>query len=262
MVKKYIHIILIGFFSLLVNSVNDIAFSQTNFPKPVGFINDFANVIPDDYKSKMEAVSRELEKKTGVEVVVVTIETTGDVDYNEYANRLYEEWGIGKKGVDEGVLILNAVKDRTIRIETGYGVEGILPDGLCGEIRDDYIIPFLKKGEYGQGLSNGLLAIVSVIAKDKGVEISGEMPSDFYPTGKVSKRGLGIGSIITLIILLMLMSRGGLLPLLVFGSLMGHRRDTWGGFGGSGGGFSSGFGGGFGGFGGGLSGGGGAGGSY
>lgn len=262
MVKKYIHIILIGFFSLLVNSVNDIAFSKTNFPKPVGYINDFANVISDDYKSKMEAVSRELEKKTGVEVVVVTVETTGDVDYNEYANKLYEKWGIGKKGVDEGVLILNVVKDRTIKIETGYGVEGILPDGLCGEIRDDYIIPFLKKGEYGQGLSNGLFAIVSVIAKDKGVEIGSEMPSDYSPISRTSKKGLGIGFIITLIILLMIMSRGGLLPFLVLGSLMGHRRDTWGGFGGSGGGFSSGFGGGFGGFGGGLSGGGGAGGRY
>jgi uncharacterized protein len=84
------------------------------------------------------------------------------------------------------------------------------------------------------------------------------MPSDFSPIGKTSKKGYGIGSIITLIILFMILSRGGLFPFLVLGSLMGHRRDTWGGFGGSSGGFS----GGFGGFGGGLSGGGGAGGSY
>ena len=253
-----------GYFKLsffLLVFIFDFGISQDDFPKPIGFINDFAGVIPSEYKNKMENIARELDGKTGAAVVVVTIKTTGDMDYNEYANRLYERWGIGEKGVDEGVLILNAVEDRTIRIETGYGVEGILPDGLCGEIRDNYITPFLKQDRYGEGLLNGMLAVVSIIAKDKGVTITGEMPKSL-PTGKgiSGKRGMGIGgSIITLIVILMLLSRGGILPLLLLGSLMGGRRNVWGG---SGAGGFGGFGGGFGGFGGGLSGGGGAGGSY
>jgi len=245
---------------LLFLLIFDIGLSQVDFPKPIGFVNDFAGVISGEYKNKMEIIARELQRKTGAEVAVVTIKTTGDMDYNEYANRLYEKWGIGKKGVDEGVLILNAVEDRTIRIETGYGVEGILPDGLCGEVRDNYIIPFLKKGEYGEGLLNGMLAIVSIIAKDKGVTITGEMPKS-VPSGTrgvSGKGGVGIGgSIITLIVILMLLSRGGILPFFLLGSLMGSRRSVWSSSGGFGG-----FGGGFGGFGGGLSGGGGAGGSY
>jgi len=247
---------------LLLVLIFDIGLSQVDFPKPIGFVNDFAGVIPVEYKNKMEIIAKELQRKTSAEVAVVTIKTTGDMDYNEYANRLYERWGIGKKGVDEGVLILNAVEDRTIRIETGYGVEGILPDGLCGEIRDNYIIPFLKKGEYGEGLLNGMLAVVSIIAKDKGVTITGEMPKSL-PSGTrgISGRGgIGIGSILALIFFIMIMSRGGIFPFLLLGSMMGPRRNIWSSSGG-GGGFGGGFGG-FGGFGGGLSGGGGAGGSY
>ena len=72
-------------------------------------------------------------------------------EYNLYANGLYKAWGIGKKGEDKGVLIFLTVKERKIRIETGYGVEGILPDGLVGEILDKYVVPFLKEGNYGKG---------------------------------------------------------------------------------------------------------------
>ena len=250
-----------GYFKLsffLFVFIFDSGLSQVDFPKYVGYINDFAGVIPGEYKNNMEIIARELERKTGAAVVVVTVKTTGDMDYNEYANRLYERWGIGKKGVDEGVLILNAVEDRTIRIEVGYGLEGILPDGLCGEIRDRYITPFLGKGEYGEGLLNGMLAVVGVIAKDKGVKITGEMPKSL-PSGTrgiSGKRGIGIGSILAFIFFIMIMSRGGILPLLLLGSLMGARRNVWSSSG------AGGFGGGFGGFGGGLSGGGGAGGSY
>ena len=238
-------------------------FCQGKFPRALGYVNDFAGVIPAEYKGKMETIARELEQKTGVEVVVVTVKTTGDMDYNEYANRLYKEWGIGKKGVDEGVLILNAVKDRKVRIEVGYGLEGILPDGICGEIRDNYLVPFLKKGRYGEGLLNGMLAAVSVIAKDKGVTISGEMPRR-VSSGRRTKRGLGgIGSFLTLMFFLFLLSGrrrgrgGGMLPLILLAGMMGSGRSSWGQSGGFGG-----FSGGFGGFGGGMSGGGGAGGGY
>ena len=69
-------------------------------------------------------------------MVVVTMPDVGGAEYNDYANRLYSAWGIGKKGEDKGVLIFVTIKERKMRIETGYGVEGILPDGLAGEVRD------------------------------------------------------------------------------------------------------------------------------
>ena len=145
-------------------------------PGPQVLLNDFANVIPPDYKQKILAVTRELLQKTGTPLVVVTMPDIGGAEYNDYANRLYSLWGIGKAGEDKGVLIFVTVKERKMRIETGYGVEGILPDGLAGEIRDRYMTPFLKQDKYGQGLLNGTLAVAQVIAKHAGVQLTGQMP--------------------------------------------------------------------------------------
>jgi uncharacterized protein len=235
------------------------AWAERPIPRPTGLVNDFAQVIPPEYRAKIDAVTQELLQKTGVPVVVVTLPDIGGAEYNQYANRLYAEWGIGKKGEDKGVLIFVAVKERKMRIETGYGVEGILPDGLVGEIRDRHMVPYLKQDNFGEGLYAGALAVARVIAKDAGVELAGRMPE--RPAGK---DGGGFSFLPILLILFIVMAisrrRGGswlfFLPFL-FGSGGGHGTR----YGGSGGSFG-GFGGGFGGFGGGMSGGGGAGGSF
>ena len=258
--KKFICFLLI---ILVVFSVNPVDLFGQAFPRPRGAVNDFAGVLSSEARTYMERVAGELARKTGVAVVVVTIETTGDEVYNEYANKLYEAWGIGKKGTDEGVLIFNAVKDRKIWIEVGYGLEGIIPDGLAGEIRDTYLIPYLQRGDYDTGLSQGFTAIVSLIAKDKNVSITGAAT---VRTPSRRSRDRGLPGIVWLLLFIFLGPGFGrfLFPALLIGSLMGGRRPGSGSFfGGGGGGFGGGFGGGgFGGFGGGLSGGGGAGGGY
>jgi len=225
-------------------------------PSPVGAVNDFAGVIPATDKTRMEDLSRELLEKAGVAVVVATVTSLGDQNAEDYADRLYQTWGIGKKGEDRGVLIFLAVKERRVRIETGYGVEGILPDGLVGEILDKYVTPHLKQNDYGKGLSNAMVAITTVIAKDAGVSLTGH-PSLEQPGKNRTRRG---GSIIPLILLLLIMipllgTRQGreMLPWLLFIFLSGSGGS------GRGGGFGDFGGGGFGGFGGGGSGGGGAG---
>ena len=223
-----------------------------DFPKPTGLVNDFAGMIPQSERQKMEILANEVLQKTGTSVVVVTMPTIGDADVATYANELYQTWGIGKKGEDKGVLIFLTLKERRIRIETGYGVEGILPDGLVGEILDRYAVPFLKKGQYTKGLHNALAAVSHVIAKDANVELTGEVRVYSPPRRQV--RLLGFFPLFLLIFILfsfLRRGRGGiLLPLLLLSS-MGGRGGFGGGFGG--------FGGGFGGFGGGMSGGGGAG---
>ncbi len=183
----------------------------------------------------------------------------GGAESNDYANRLYSTWGIGKKGEDKGVLIFVTIKERKMRIETGYGVEGILPDGLVGEIRDRYIIPYLKQDKYGEGLLNGTIAVAQVISKHSGVKLTGQMP---LKTPKKTRSGFSFLPIFLILMIIMLFSRrrGGswlLFPLLLLG-MGGGGRYSSGGFGGS----FGGFGGGFGGFGGGMSGGGGAGGGF
>ncbi|MBU4370505.1 MAG: TPM domain-containing protein [Proteobacteria bacterium] len=225
------------------------------FPKPAGAVNDFAGVISAQYSGPMENLAREVLEKTGTAIVVATVKTIGDNDPNDYANRLYQAWGIGKKGEDKGVLIFLAVNERRIRIETGYGVEGILPDGLAGEILDRHAIPWLKKGDYGQGMAAAMAAVSSVVAKAAGVTLTGAQPPQRRQVR--TERKIGIGQILLLILAagFLLGTRQGraMLPwlLLLLMSSGGGRRggDGFGGFSG----------GGFGGFGGGSSGGGGAG---
>ncbi len=232
--------------------------AERPFPKPVGLINDFANVIPPSDEKTLIGLTTELLNKTGTPVVVVTMPDIGGAEYNDYANRLYETWGIGKKGEDRGVLIFVTVKERKMRIEVGYGLEGILPDGLAGEIRDRYMIPYLKENEFGEGLINGTLAVSQIIAKDAGVKLRGQATPR---APKKSRSRLAFFPLLLIFFLFMFAGRrrGGswlfFLPFLMGG---GGPRYGSGGFGGS----FGGFGGGFGGFGGGMSGGGGAGGSF
>ncbi|MBW2194483.1 MAG: TPM domain-containing protein [Deltaproteobacteria bacterium] len=235
--------------------------SAQEFPKPRGLVNDFANVVSPQHEQKLVQITKELLEKTGVSVVVVVVPDIGGEDYNEYATRLYADWGIGKKGKDQGVLIFVTVKERKMRIEIGYGLEGLIPDGMAGEIRDRYMVPYLKQDRFGEGLLNGTLVISQIIAKDAGISMSGKSPRR-----KVSKKTSGYSRLLFLLIFLGLAflggrRRGGLFPLLLIMAMgrggygAGYSR---GGFGGS----FGGFGGGFGGFGGGLSGGGGAGGGF
>jgi len=225
------------------------------FPEPRGAINDYAGVITPQYEHPMDLLAREVLQKTGTSVVVVTLKSIGDNDPADYANRLYEAWGIGKKGEDKGVLILLAVEERKVRIETGYGVEGILPDGLVGEILDTYVVPYLKKGNYDKGLSNAVVAVSSVIAKDAGISLTGSSTTNYQTKKKIQERpriNLFYLILFFIVLSMLLGTRRGrtILPFILLMLLAGGR--------GGGGGFG-GFGGGFGGFGGGLSGGGGAG---
>ena len=241
---------------LLMNSGPGLA--ERPFPKPRGSVNDFADVISPTYEQKMVAITSELYRKTGTAVVVVTMPDIGGAEYNDYVTRLYKAWGIGKAGEDKGVLIFVTVKERKMRIETGYGVEGILPDGLVGEIRDKYMIPYLSRNKFGEGLLNGTLAVSQVISKHAGVKLTGQTP---IKTPKRRRRtGLSIFPLILIFIIFMFASRrrGGMWIFLLPMLLGGRGGFGGGGFGGSFGGFS----GGFGGFGGGMSGGGGAGGGF
>lgn len=248
--------LLSAFLVLLI--IPSFSFAQRNeFPEPTGSVNDFANVIDSSYKYRLENLIAELNQKTGVEIAAVTIKTTGDYDYTDYSDRLFEKWKIGKKETDEGLLLLYAVDDRRVRFTTGYGLEGVLPDGLLGEILDRYVVPYLKQGETGKAFLYGIGAASQIIARDKGIELTGAVQPKTGRRSSRKKEGAGIGGII-MFILILLLSRGRILPFLFLSSMFGGR-----GSGGFGGGFGGGgFGGGFGGFGGGMSGGGGAGRSF
>ncbi len=230
-----------------------------DFPKPVGFVNDFANVIPTTEERQISRICRELKEKTGAEIAVVTIKTLDGNYIEDYAVRLFKKWGIGQKGKDNGVLILNAIQEREIRIEIGYGVEGIIPDAKARQIRDQYLIPYLRQGDFGKGHLYTATAIANAIAKEYGTALSGDVNAPKQtPVRKKSGKASKFVSMLFFLFLI-IVTRGRILPWLLLGSMLGGGRGR-GGWGGSGGGGS--FGGGFGGFGGGMSGGGGVSGGY
>ncbi len=229
------------------------AWAEDSFPAATGAVNDFAGVIPADAAKRMARLSQEVLEKTGTAVVVATVKDVGDNEPDMYANELYQAWGIGKKGEDKGVLIFLALRERKIRIETGYGVEGILPDGLVGEILDQYVIPYLKKGDYGMGLENAAVVVSQVVAKDAGITLEGNATVRAIARTRPDNRGNILPLLLfSLVMIPLLLTRQGraMLPYLILAFLSGGRGGGGGGFGG--------FGGGYGGFGGGSSGGGGA----
>ena len=249
-------IILTVWIALFFVLSNIAAFAAEKYPAPRGAVNDFANVIDQNSAAKIEALAREVLQKTSTAIVVVTVPTIGEgEEVSLYANGLYKAWGIGKKGEDKGLLIFLTVKERKYWIETGYGVEGILPDGLVGEIRDKYLKPQLKTGNYGQAFYDTVYVFSSYIAKDAGILLSGS-PAPYRTKARAEKKGINVFAIIFFLIAaaLLLGTKTGrtMLPWILLLFLSGGR----------GGGGGGGFGGGFGGFGGGGSGGGGAGGDY
>ena len=141
------------------------------FPPPSGYVNDFAGVIDTEYKRWLNSLIEEINSKSTAEVAVVTIRSFEEYGFSgveEAAVKLFEEWGVGKKGVDNGILILAAIKERKVRIEVGYGLEGQIPDGAAGEIIRTGIVPYFKKQEFGAGLYNGVLLIAERINADVG----------------------------------------------------------------------------------------------
>jgi len=243
--------------------------AEDPYPSPQGLINDFADVIPPAYEQRMNALAQEVLEKAEAALTVVTLQDIGGANIDEYTNKLYEHWGVGKKGEDRGAMILVALKERKIRLEIGYGLEGIIPDGLAGQIRDQAIVPYLKKGEFGPGLFNGLSALSGIIAKDRGIKLAGKPDTpDVRQTGssRRSRTIYGILPFLFLLFIFLFLFRSGRMGMGTFFLLMllGGGRGGFGGrgsMGGHGSGFG-GFGGGFGGFGGGMSGGGGASGSF
>ncbi|MGN7821614.1 TPM domain-containing protein [Chitinophaga sp. 22536] len=229
-------------------------------PNPPTLVNDFAGILLKDEDERLEQKLVAYDDSTSTQIAIVTLKSVGDYDVSQVALKILRDWGIGRKGKNNGILILVSMEDRKIRIETGYGMEGAVPDAVANEIIAQIIKPAFREGQYYQGLDKAVDAIIKAAA--------GEYKGD----PRQSKPGISPGAIFLLIlvivIIISIISRGGGGG----GGTTYNRRGGWiwpvigsmGGFGrGGGGGWSGGGGGGgFGGFGGGSGGGGGASGSW
>lgn len=247
--------ILLGVIVLFVCGAATVGHSVEIPVLPAAPVVDLAGIIDNDAESKLNRYLRELETKTGAQMAILTIDSLEGQALEELSITIaHDQWKLGQKGKDNGVLVVVALNDKKYRIEIGYGLEGLLPDSLVGAIGRQYLVPSFKRGDYSTGIFAVAVVMANEIARDAGVEITG-LPAvkKAYPANKRNKSPGVLGKIFSLLflvimVILFIKNPRLFLTYLLFSS-MGGRGGHWGG---SGGGFGGGgFGGGGGGFGGG-----------
>ena len=262
-------------FSLLPSTLSLLAAAQPAPPVLTGPVNDFAKVIDPNSERELERLVAALRTATEDVIVIATVPTFQPYPtIEEYAVKMFENGGkgIGERSKDNGLLIVVAVEDRRVRIETGYELEGFIPDGYAGQTIREQMLPAFRQGQYGRGLIAGTTRLVHRIAEQRGASLTNlpEPPAPVAQARRTPSDGdfPGVLVFIVLLLVFMLLTRrrrrrrrywgGG--PWSGWNSGVGPFGGGFGGFGGGFGGFGGrgGGGGGFGGFGGGRSGGGGA----
>jgi uncharacterized protein len=138
--------------------------------KPQGYVSDFAGVIDAASKQGLEQYCSRVEASTGAQIALVTLPTLEDEPIDDVANQLYRAWGVGKKETDEGILLLLVIQDRRSRLEVGYGLEPVIPDGFAGSLLRD-MRPALRGGRYGEAMAVAAQQIGDRIAQEKGARI-------------------------------------------------------------------------------------------
>ncbi|MDQ6704548.1 MAG: TPM domain-containing protein, partial [Acidobacteriota bacterium] len=212
--------------------------------KPRGYVSDFAEVIDADSKAALEQYCTTVEKSTGIQMALVTVKTLEGEPIEDVANDIFRSFGVGKKGKDDGVMLLLAIDDHRSRLEVGGGLGGVLPDAMDGLVLES-MRPALRRGEYGPALISAADTIGSTIAKAKGVTLTTSLPSQrtYQPR---DSGGIPWPVILGGIVLLLFLMRagsgrggGGFLTGMLLGNLLGgggYRGGVGGGFGGFGGG--------------------------
>src|SRR6188474_2485416 len=137
-----------------------------NFPALTGRVVDQANIIQPDTRVAIEQKLADLEEKSGIQLVVATVNSLEGQEIEPYANELFRKWALGEKKKNNGVLLLVAPNERRVRIEVGYGLEGTLTDALTKVIITNAVAPRFKTGDFGGGISRGVDDIIAVLTTD------------------------------------------------------------------------------------------------
>jgi len=245
----------VGFLLLWV--VLTVTSAARDIPNYRGFVSDYAGLLSGSERTALEMKLREFNTSTTTQIAVLTVNSLEGETIEDFAIRVAEKWKVGQKGLDNGAILIISKTDHRLRIEVGYGLEGIIPDIIAGRIIDNIIVPEFKAGNFSGGIDRGVEAMMSA-AKQEYDAIPGKPPT------AAGRSGRTVGNLIYVLIM------AAFLPIFILGGLSRRRRGLfWGGpfggfhiGGGSFGGHSSSSGGSFSGFGGGSFGGGGASGSW
>jgi uncharacterized protein len=222
-------------------------------PAPASWITDAAGFLSPAAAQSLDAQLGACERSTGHQFFVYIGKTTGGVPIEDWAVRAFAAWKVGRKGLDDGLVLFIMTEDRRLRIEVGYGLEGQVSDVVAYRIINDIITPRIQAGDHDGAVAAGMNAVVQVVS-GQGLSTS---PAVQHPQYRSGRKPMGMGQLIligigVLLFLILLVTNPSLAIYLIASILSGGR----------GGGSSDGGGGGFGGGGGGRSGGGGASGSW
>src|SRR5450631_4314885 len=168
--------------------------------RPTNYVNDFAGVLDADTQARLNDLCHQVEQKAAAQIAVVTVKSVDGQDVVSYAVALYQQWGIGTKGKDRGVLILLATNDHKYWTTVGYGLEEILPDGKVGGFGRE-MVPLLKSGDFARAVTLITARVASVIAQDAGVTLENQ-PHMAAPRERQRAPQLGARAIITLLLVL------------------------------------------------------------
>ncbi len=188
---------LIAFFLLLAFA----SYSQPEIPDHGGvWVHDLANVLSASTKARMENILEAERDSTSNQISVLVIRSLEGASLEEYSLRVAEKWQPGQREKDNGVLLLISINDRQVRIEVGYGLEGVLTDAISSRIIRNEIAPRFRNGDYDGGVEAAVLAIINAIA--------GEYVNEEPVVRKRNAKGSPLTTIIIIIIIIALISRG------------------------------------------------------
>lgn len=170
--KNFIKVVFIVAF-LFINANFLPALAEYNPPQYRSEVNDFANILQPNNINIMLNTIRELRAKTGAEIAVVTLPTLDNYPIEDVGLSIARTWQVGQRGKNNGLVIIIAPNERKMRIEVGYGLEGIINDAKAGTVRDNYMLPYFKRGDYNTGILNGTEETAMIIAKANGVTLNG-----------------------------------------------------------------------------------------
>ena len=163
--------------------------------RPTDYVNDFAHVLDSSTIAQLDDICQQIDQKAQAQIAVVTINSLDGSDIDSYAVDLFKRWGIGSKKTDHGVLILLAVQDRKYRIEVGYGLEPILPDGKVGGFGRE-AVPLLRQNNYAGALLLMTSRVAEVIAQDAGITLTGARPEIPEQPQERPRKGLSPGGMV------------------------------------------------------------------
>ncbi len=151
---------------LIASLMASLAVAAANYPSLTGRVVDQANIIPPSTRSAIETKLKDLEEKSGIQLVVASVDSLDGLDVETYANGLFRSWKLGEAKKNNGVLFLVAPNQRKMRIEVGYGLEGMLTDALSKIILTSAVAPRFKAGDFGAGVERGVEGIIEVLSGD------------------------------------------------------------------------------------------------